>query len=98
MPTAALLSVEEWSASYNIEVSFLYALQESGLIEITTIEQASFIPVDNLRELEQMSHLHYDLGINLEGIETILHLLQRVSDMQNEMAALKNRLRLFEPE
>ena len=30
------------------------------------------------------------------GIETITHLLQRINDMQNEVNALRNRLRLYE--
>jgi hypothetical protein len=40
--------------------------------------------------------LHYDLDINLEGIEAITYLLNRVKNMQAEIIALKNRLRLYE--
>ena len=96
MQTASLLSIEEWSTSSNVEVSFIHALEDSGLIEITRIEQTAFVPIDRLRELEQLSRLYYDLGINLEGIETLVHLLQRVQSMQAEIITLRNRLGLYE--
>jgi hypothetical protein len=39
-----------------------------------------------------MVHLHYDLDINIEGIEAISHLLDRVDNLQRELITLKNRL------
>jgi len=36
------------------------------------------------------------MDINLEGIETVTHLLQRINLLQNEIIVLKNRLRLYE--
>jgi hypothetical protein len=49
-----------------------------------------------LNELEKIIRLYYELDINLEGIETVIHLLQRINDMQDEITLLKNRLRLHE--
>ncbi len=40
--------------------------------------------------------LHYDMEINVEGIEAINYLLQRMKTLQAEMVSLKNRLRLYE--
>jgi hypothetical protein len=45
--------------------------------------------------LEKCIHL-YELDINLEGIETIRYLLNRLTDMQEKMLELKNRLALYE--
>ncbi len=43
--------------------------------------------------------LYYELDINLEGIEAIIHLLQRIdTHQQEEIIALRNRLRLYEPD
>jgi len=47
-------------------------------------------------ENEEVIHLHVDLEINIEGIETILHLLEKIDTLQNEAIELKNRLRLYE--
>jgi hypothetical protein len=43
-----------------------------------------------------MVRLHYDLGINLEGIETIFHLLERIESLQHEMLNLKKKISFYE--
>jgi hypothetical protein len=73
-------------------------LQQSGLIEITTIEDSAFIEADQLQQLEKFVRLYYELDINLEGIETINYLLHRINSMQDEITALRNRLRIYENE
>lgn len=83
-------------SSHNIEISFVRSLQESGLVEMTTIREEAFIPAAHLQELEKIIRLHYDMDINLEGIETITHLLQQIHAMQAEIASLKNQLRFYE--
>jgi hypothetical protein len=96
MSKQKLISANDFCVSHDIEISFISALQESGLVKIEMIEETAFIPVYQLRQLEKIVRLYYDLDINLEGIETINHLLNRVVDMQEEITVLKNRLRLFE--
>lgn len=98
METAYLISLEEFCASHDIEISFINSLKESGLIEITTIDEAVFIEADRLQQLEKFVRLYYELDINLEGIETINYLLQRISSMQAEITTLRNKLRIYETE
>lgn len=90
------ISANEFCTNHNIEVSFISLLQETGLIEITTIEETGYIHESQLKELEKIVGFYYDLDINLGGIETIAHLLDRMNEMQHEITALKNRLRLYE--
>jgi chaperone modulatory protein CbpM len=96
METENLISTDEFCALYNVEYSFVSSLQQSGLIEMTTLEERGFIPTSQLVELEKYVRLHDELDINLEGIEAINHLLQRIRTMQVEIASLKTRLRLYE--
>ena len=96
MQTENLIAVDAFCANYNIEISFISSLHQIGLIEITTIKETEFINVRQLRHLEKIVHLYYELDINIEGIETITHLLHRINSMQDEIIALKNRLRLYE--
>ncbi len=91
-----LISAQDFCTYYKVEHSFINSLVEYGLIEIIKKEQASFIDIDRLHDLEKFVRLHYDLDINLEGIEAITHLVQRVENMQSEITALKNRLWLYE--
>ena len=93
-----LISTDDFCTHYKVEYAFISSLQQHGLIEITTIDEHSFIDHDHLKNVEKLVRLHYDLDINLEGIEAITYLLNRVKNMQEEIVTLKNRLRLYEDE
>jgi chaperone modulatory protein CbpM len=96
MQTDHLIPADQFCVQHNIELSFITRLYENGLIEIKTVEQTTFIPEERLPELEKIIRLHYELDINLEGVEAITHLLQRMERLQDELRGLKNRLRLYE--
>ena len=81
---------------HKVELSFIDSLSEAGLIETTIIKETVFIPENQLRDLEKLMRFHYEMDINLEGLETINHLLQQIDNMQQEMVQLRNRLRLYE--
>jgi hypothetical protein len=87
-----MIRVELICSSYNIEPSFIDSLLDYGLIEITELERERFIPMQRLVDLEKMIRLHYDLNINLEGIDTIFHLLNRISELQQELNLMKNKM------
>lgn len=91
-----LISTDDFCTHYKVEYAFITALQQQGLIEIVTINQHSFIDHEHIRNVEKLVRLHYDLDINLEGIEAITYLLNRVRDMQEEIRVLKNRLSIYE--
>jgi len=96
MTNEEMVAAHEFCISHNVEITFLHSLCESGLLEITTVEEDVFINQDMLPELEKLVRLHYDMDINLEGIEVIHHLLQQIKAMQAEMRVLKNKLGLYE--
>lgn len=98
MQTVNLIDVNEFCINHNIEISFISSLQQTGLIEITTINEIKFIDAGQLNHLEKIVRFYYELDINLEGIETITHLLQRVTSLQDEIIVLRNKLRIYEPE
>jgi len=96
MQTKNYIAVNEFCSNHNIEVSFISSLQETGLIEIAFVEETAFLDADQLQQVEKFMRFYYDLDINLEGIETITHLLQRMNAMQEEITSLRNRLSLYE--
>ncbi len=96
MQTEYLMGVNEFCASHDIEVSFISSLQQTGLIEITTVEEAGFLNAEQLRQLEKYIQFYYELDINIEGIDSIKHLLQRIDALHDEITLLRNRLRLYE--
>jgi hypothetical protein len=96
MQTDYLIALDEFCAKHDIEISFISSLQQTGLIEIKTIKETGFIDADQLQQLERFIRFYYELDINMEGIETITHMLQRIKSMQEEIISLRNRLRLYE--
>jgi chaperone modulatory protein CbpM len=98
MQTEEMIPAEEFCIHHNIELAFIYSLKESGLVEIITIEEKAFVPVNQLSHLEKLVRLYYEMDINLEGIETITYLLQRLNQMQQQILSLTNRLQLYEIE
>jgi len=92
-----MVAASEFCISNNVEISFLHSLSEYGLLEVRVIEENVFIKRECLPDLEKMVRLHYDMDINLEGIETIFHLLKKINDIQDEMRMLRHRLRMYEP-
>lgn len=91
-----LIAVNEFCVNHDIGISFITLLQQNGLIEISMIESKYFVEKEQLPQLEKFVRFYYDLDINLEGIETINYLLHRIENLQNEIVALKNKLRLYE--
>jgi hypothetical protein len=65
-------------------------------VEVSRIGQREYIHPDKLRDLEKFMRLHFDLDINVEGIDVIHRLQERISQLQGELLALKNRLRIYE--
>ncbi len=98
MQKEEMIPANEFCIHHNVELSFIYSLNESGLIEMTVIEEKLFVPASQLYNLEKLVRLYYEMDINLEGIETITYLLKRMNDMQQQITLLTNRLRLYENE
>lgn len=96
MDNEQLIVVSEFCAGHQIEISFIESLGQHGLIKISTIGEQPAISDAQLPLLEKMVRLHYELDINLEGIETIFHLLERIEALQQEMRALQKRVGLYE--
>src|SRR5688572_8312544 len=95
MRTDEVIRASEFCTHHEIELSFIYSLKDSGLIEVTSEDEEVFIPLNQLPQLEKMVRL-YEMDINLEGIETISYLLERLQKQQDEIRRLVNRLRQYE--
>jgi hypothetical protein len=81
---------------YKVEITLFNEMQNIGLIEITTYKEQLCIPEERLGDLEKMIRIHRDLQVNLEGIDVVFNLLQKVDELKNELNIYKNKLRLKE--
>jgi len=96
MEAENMVPASEFCLYHNIELSFIYSLNESGLIDITNIEEKIFVPISQLKHLEKLMRLKNEMDINIEGIETITYLLQRIKEMQLHIVQLTNKLSFYE--
>lgn len=96
MAIQELILIEKLCIHYKIEDSFFDELENIGLIKIEIFEQNKFIHQDKIGDLEKMIRLHRELNVNIEGIDIVFNLLEKEIELQEEVKALKNRLRLYE--
>lgn len=80
---------------YDVEESFIESLQDVGLIHIVDQDEDRFIEYDDLSDLEQFIRWHYEMDINVEGIDALRHILQKVRSLQSEIDRLSNELRFY---
>ncbi|MEA4840848.1 MAG: chaperone modulator CbpM [Bacteroidales bacterium] len=96
MRTKKLIPVNDFCINHQIDTSFIDSLRDTGLIEIKTLKKNLFFDAGQLQQLEKIICLHYEWNINIEGIDSISHLLQKIEYLQDEILNLKNKLRFYE--
>lgn len=87
--------VSDYCDKCHIEPQFIDLLQEGGLIDVPMEDGIRYLTMEELPDIERYSRMYYDLSINMEGIDAIRHLLDRMDEMQREIDALRHRLRLY---
>ncbi|NGM62865.1 MerR family transcriptional regulator [Sphingobacterium sp. SGG-5] len=74
---------------HRLEETFIYELYRNGLIEIILENEQDCIDEEQLPLIEKFSNWHYDLELNMQGIEVVSRLLERIEQLQQEVRALK---------
>ena len=96
MDTEKYIPVLHLCDLYQIEISFFKELNEVGLIEMVSKQNSRYVQEDKLYKVERISRIHRELNINIEGIDVVLNLLEKVDKLQNEVYSMQSRLRLYE--
>lgn len=89
MENSHTILIEECCRHYSIETSFVKTLSEHGLIELIQMNETYFIDTDQLSLLEKYMHFHYEMDINMEGIEAISHLLNKIELLQAKLRMIQ---------
>jgi len=96
MGTEHLILIEHFCTNHEIEISVIDAFHDYGLIEILVVDDRRYLSPEQLPEAEKLIRLHLELNINLEGIDVISNLLQRIDGLEQELKTAQNKLRLYE--
>ena len=78
------ISREELVKIYNIELTFFDSLEESGLVKTETEDDVKYLLYEELPAFERFTNWHYDLDVNLPGLEVINHLLSKLEELRRE--------------
>jgi len=83
---------------FQIDLETVQDFAEFGLYPTLTDNGETGIESCYLEKLKRIISLHKSLGINKEGIEVILGLLEKNAELQKEMDTLKNQLERLKTE
>ncbi|UWX60943.1 chaperone modulator CbpM [Chryseobacterium oranimense] len=86
------ISREELVKIYNIEITFFDELVDVGLLNVETENEIRYLLYDDLPVFERFTNWHYDLEINLPGLEVINDMLLRIKHLKKENRDLMNKL------
>ena len=96
MNSKNLIQIKQFCVYHEIENTFITELHNYDLVEIIIQEEDEYLQPEQLPAIEKMIRMHYDLKINLEGIDAIYHLLNKIEALQQNLTTTQNKLRLFE--
>lgn len=86
------ISREELVKIYNIEVTFFDELEEYGLVTTQTENNIKYLLYEELPQFEKFANWHYDLEVNMPGLEVINNLLHKINVLQDENRRLMQRV------
>jgi len=96
MDTEKYIPVLHLCDLYQLEISFFKELNEEGLIELVSRQNSMYVHEDKLYKVERIIRIYRELNVNIEGIDVVLNLLEKVEKLQNEVNSMQSRLRLYE--
>lgn len=90
------IQIQTIISAYDIDISLVQNLEDIGRISIIEENDTLYISDNQLDILDKMLRMNADLNLNAEGIDTVLHLLERIEELQNRIAVLSERTRLMD--
>lgn len=98
METTQFIEVTHLCKQYNVTETLFEHFQDTGLLQITVVETRPCIHIDTINRVDKMLRMHQELGVNPEGIDVIMNLLEKIDDLNNKVNYLKQELTLHRPE
>ena len=90
------IPLEQLCIQFKVEITFFNQLIECELIEVSNFKKSLHVHEDKLTDIEKMVRLYHDLDINIEGIDTVFNLLEKIGHLQNDLADARTKLKRYE--
>ena len=85
-------SERETAEASHLRIGAIRHLHALGLIEGEEIGGELRYSEEEVIQLRRIRRLQHDLGVNLEGVEVILHLLKRLEAVHQELEQERNQV------
>ncbi len=96
MKDKKLISIQHICKLYDTPQSFFDDLYEYEIIKFKIIDNTKHIKQKDINTIEKLMRLHFDLKINMEGLDAIIHLTNQINELQNQINDLQNKLDFYE--
>ncbi|MDE1207624.1 MULTISPECIES: chaperone modulator CbpM [Tenacibaculum] len=96
MGNTELISVQKVIVHHNLDEQFIESIESFQLIEFVVKDSNKYLYTEQLPILEKIIRLHYDLEVNMQGIDVINNMLDRMDSMHKTIKQLENKLKLYE--
>jgi len=90
-----LISIQTICDSYDVPFSFFEDLRNYEIISLQEEGAIYYIEENTLPQVERIMRLHFDLHINMEGIDVIINLLNKIDQLEKQNNILKNDLQFY---
>lgn len=96
MKTSRYIRIQELCSGYQLEEQYIFTLRDFGLLHIEEDDNEYVLPESDLPRFEKILNFHNDLNINMEGIEVIMNLLERIENLNQDLVSLRRKLKVYE--
>jgi len=96
MSDKELISIQKVIVHHNLDEQFIESIESFQLIEFVVKDSNKYVYTEQLPILEKIIRLHYDLEVNMQGIDVINNMLDRMDSMHKTIQQLENKLKLYE--
>lgn len=96
MKKESYILIQHFCETTSVDPKFIQKLFEFELLQHIELDDSPALLKEELPTLERMVRLHYDLNINLEGLQVIAHMREKMIRLQEELQALERKLKRFE--
>ncbi|QBD77603.1 MerR family transcriptional regulator [Ktedonosporobacter rubrisoli] len=89
----SVYSEQEAAALAHVSCEVIQRFQGLGLIEgVEMSDGERCYEEEELEQMRRMRRIRHDLGVNLAGVEVIVHLLRRIEELERELEDLRSHL------
>ncbi len=86
------ISLKTLAAFHQVDEALLQELIEYEIVPLSKRNREWAISLDYLDDFERALRLHRELGVNLQGVDIICRMHNRIKEMQAEIEHLKSLL------